>query len=147
MTLHPPPSRGPPRYSRTQSSRTYKGRSRKPRAGESWRSNLLANFPLTHPLTAHCQTVGPPAAALTDAVSYQLLRLPGQLAGDGGQGGDVDGHDVCGVTEVLTWSAGSVHRLSVALPVTGAVTAGETGDTCIRNKINIQYKNKQIQIY
>ena len=63
-------------------------------------------------------------------MSYQLLRLPGQLAGHGGQGGDVDGHDVGGVTGVLAWPAGSVHSLSVALSVTGAVTAGETGDAC-----------------
>ena len=58
----------------------------------------------------------------------QLLGLPGELTGDGRQGGHVDGHDVSGVAGVLARPAGSVHCLSVTLSVTGAVTAGETGD-------------------
>ena len=63
-------------------------------------------------------------------MSDQLLGLPGELSGDGRQGGEVDGHDVGGVAGVLPRPAGSVHRLPVAVSVTGAVTAGETRDPC-----------------
>ena len=114
---------------------------------ERERSNLLANFPLTDPVTACSETLGQTAASLTDAVGDQLLRLPGELTGDGRQGGDVDGHDVGGVTGVLPRPAGSVHRLPVTLPVTGAVTAGEAGDPCssaVRSVI-AQISNSQIQ--
>ena len=98
-------------------------------------------------MTAGCETLRPTAASLPDAVSDQLLRLPGELAGDGGQGGDVDGHDVGGETGVLASPAGSVHRLSVTLPVTGAVTAGETRDPCTQfSQKNITITNNKLRV-
>ena len=77
-------------------------------------------------------------------MSDQLLGLPGELTGDGRQGGEVDGHDVGGEAGVLPWPAGSVHRLSVALSVTGAVTAGKTCDPCNVLSLSLQ-TNKKIK--
>ena len=66
-------------------------------------------------------TLGERAALLTDAVGDQLgpVGLPADVS-----------HHVLGVADVLAQQAGSVHRQSVALPVAGAVGAGEAGDTC-----------------
>ena len=63
-------------------------------------------------------TLGEWAALLTDAVSDQLgpVGLPAHVS-----------HHVLGVADVLAQQAGSVHRQSVALPVAGAVGAGEAG--------------------
>ena len=59
----------------------------------------------------------------------------------------MDGHDVDGVTGVLARPAGSVHRLPVTLPVTGAVTAGETGDPCRSavGSVNSQHTNIKLK--
>ena len=77
------------------------------------------------PLTTSSEnTLGQGAALLTDTVSDHLTLPAGVRPGPG----PVDCHDVLSVAGVLPQPAGPVHRQPVALPVAGAVGAGEAGD-------------------
>ena len=114
-----------------------------------WRESedLLADLTMSIPPTPGSEdTLGQRTALLTDTVSDHLTRPAGVRPGPG----PVDCHDVLSVAGVLPQPAGPVHGQPVALPVAGAVGAGEAGDAChsvpsnpTRSKIRAKFIRNQ----
>ena len=89
--------------------------------------DLLADLTMSIPLTPGSEdTLRQSTALLTDTVSDHLTLPTGVRP----RPRPVDCHDVLCVAGVLPHPAGPVHGQPVALPVAGAVGAGEAGDAC-----------------